>query len=102
MSYDDIRHVSPAELVQARDPEVGDGTPASAPRELPDADPQWVGPVRTVGASPKLILTTVAAVLAYLLTQQLVDFPAWADLLISVAAVALAAWRADPGVVERQ
>lgn len=38
----------------------------------------------------KAVAGVVAAIITYLLTQNLVDFPSWADLLINCAAVGLA------------
>lgn len=54
---------------------------------------------RTIGISPKLILAVIGAVLGYLVTQELVDFPGWGDLVIMCALVGIGAFTAGPGVV---
>lgn len=55
---------------------------------------------RTVGFSPKTIVATVAAILSYLLTQQLVDFPVVADLAVTAVLVGYGTYRAGPGAVQ--
>lgn len=56
--------------------------------------------MKTVGISPKLYGAVLMAVLGYLLTQQLVDFPALVDLLINVLFVGGGVAVAGPGDVE--
>lgn len=58
--------------------------------------------MKTIGLSPKAVVAVVMAVLAYLLTQQLVDFPAWVDLAITAGLVGGGAAGASPGTVVRK
>lgn len=57
---------------------------------------------KTLGLSPKFIAAVVAAVLGYLATQTLVDFPAWADLVVQVGLVGIAAAGAPVGKVVKK
>lgn len=100
-NYADGRHVDELEARDALDPSIGAGTPQTAPSFLVAIEDEWVGPVKTVGFSPKLIVAIVATVLAYLLTQELVDFPAWAELVLSTVLVGVGVYRASAGTVER-
>lgn len=54
---------------------------------------------KTLGVSPKLPWGVLAAVLSYLLTQEIVDLPAILDLLVNALAVGLAVFIASPGTV---
>lgn len=54
---------------------------------------------RTIGISPKLIFAVVGAVIAFLVTQELVDFSPYVDLIIQALAVAVGAFAAGPGAV---
>jgi hypothetical protein len=56
--------------------------------------------MRTVGVSPKFYAAIAMAILGYLATQQLVDFPTLADLLIQVGLVGGGVAIAGPGAVE--
>lgn len=53
----------------------------------------------TQGISPKVVVTTLTAVLTYLVTQQLLELPAWAVLLCMIVLVALGGYKAPPGSV---
>lgn len=55
--------------------------------------------MKTVGISPKLYAATAAAIVAYLLTQQVLDLPPLAVLVLQAVAVALAAFTAPAGLV---
>lgn len=56
--------------------------------------------MKTRGISPKLIAGVLMAVLGYLATQEVVDFPSWADLLVQVGLVGGGVAYASPGEVE--
>lgn len=56
----------------------------------------------TRGVKPALILAVVGAVVSTLLTQTIVDFPDWADLLIVVVSVAVGAAGAPVGKVVKR
>lgn len=53
----------------------------------------------TTGISPKLIAAVIAAVITYLLGQELLELPAWAQVTGQTALIALAVYRASPGSV---
>ncbi len=55
--------------------------------------------MKQIGLSPKLIAATIAAVVTYLLGQTVLELPAVAVVCGQAALVALAAFRAGPGVV---
>lgn len=55
--------------------------------------------VRTKGVSPKLWAAVAMAVLGYLATQELVDLPPWADLMVQVGLVGGGVALAGPGEV---
>lgn len=44
----------------------------------------------------KFYAAVAAAIATYLITQQALDLPGWADVVINAAAVGLAAWTAPP------
>jgi hypothetical protein len=97
---DDL-HVDESEARDALDPSVGAGTPTTAPAMPVQDDLSWVGPARTVGLSPKAVAAIVASVLAYVVTQELVELPAIVAMLVTAALVGIAAFRASPGTLTR-
>lgn len=77
---------------------------ANMPDTLEPDDVAYIpnGEVKSKGISPKAVGAVVAAIVAYLLTQEVVDFPAWADLIINVVAVGLAAAFSPLGTLVRR
>lgn len=55
---------------------------------------------KTQGVSPKALWAVVAAIVGYLLTQELVDLPKLVELLITATLVGGAAATASPGLVK--
>jgi hypothetical protein len=55
--------------------------------------------MKTLGLSPKFYAAVFMAVLGYLATQELVDFPSWGDLLVQVGLVGGGVFVASPGNV---
>ena len=53
----------------------------------------------TVGVKPAFYLGIIAALLASLATQTLVDLPSWADLLVLLGSVGVGTALAGPGTV---
>lgn len=54
---------------------------------------------KTVGVSPKLIAAVIAAVLTYVLGQEVLELPAWAVVTGQAVLVALAVYSAAVGAV---
>lgn len=52
---------------------------------------------RQIGISPKLIAAVVAAVLAHIAADPLLELPAWADYVLQALATGVAAYLAPPG-----
>lgn len=54
--------------------------------------------MRTVTNAPglKFYGAIIAAIVGYVLTQTLVDFPAWVELVLNAVLVGYAVWRAPP------
>jgi hypothetical protein len=103
----DERHVSIADSRQAADPDVGDGSPATAP-DVP-AD-QFVGVTETEGLSPKAIVAAalpLAAGIALALIDKLVaddsiDDSVWWGLIAASPLAGGGAFAASPGKVVRK
>lgn len=54
---------------------------------------------RTIGISPKLIAAVVTAVITYIVGQELVELPAWVEMILQGVLVAGAVYAARPGTV---
>lgn len=55
---------------------------------------------KTVGASPKLWAAIITAAVTYVLGQTILELPPGAVVAGQVVLIALAVWRANPGLVE--
>lgn len=95
-------YVSSEELAEANLKTVGDGDRDSAPELPADAWDYYRAKRVTIGVSPKLVAAVVSAVVAYLVTQPLLDLPPAVVLGLQVVSIAIATWAAAPGLVTEE